>query len=182
MCALACLQAVAHHGPAAVSVRLGALSGQPQAQLDGFKSRALRAGAGAQRNLYTTEWRRIKVAGDAGAEVLVISDDGTVDCERLLSEMSHAELVAALHGGKWALIALAVATQHGCLTASPLTALEAALALVQTQLTRLAVRLRGGGPPIGDTNEQPAGAPDPDQAQVCRAVPDLAHIEAPRVT
>ena len=89
--ALACFQAVAHHGPTAVSVRLGALLGQPQAQLDGFKSRALRAGAGAQRNLYTTEWRRIKVAGDAGAEVLVISDDSTVDCERLLSEMSHAE-------------------------------------------------------------------------------------------
>ena len=34
------------------------------------------------------------------------------------------------------------------------------------------VRLRGGGPLIGDTNEQAAGAPDPDHAQVCRVVPD----------
>ena len=135
--ALACSQAVAHHRPEAVSVRLGGILGQPQAQLDGFKSRALCAGAGAQRNLYITEWRRIQVAGDAGAEVLVISDDGTVDCECLLFQISHAELVTALYNGKWAAVALAVATQHGCLTASsPLTALEAALALVQTQASR----------------------------------------------
>ena len=116
-------------------MRLGALLGQPQAQLDGFKSRALCAGAGAQRKLYIIEWRRIQVAGDAGAEVLVISDDDTVDCECLSAEISHVELVTALYNGKWAAIALAVATQHGCLTASLLTALEAALALVQTQTT-----------------------------------------------
>ena len=38
------------------------------------------------------------------------------------------------------------------------------------------VRLRGGGPLIGDTNEQAAGAPDPDHAQVCRVVPDPSQI------
>ena len=86
-------------------------------------------------SLYTTEWCQIKVAGDAGAQLLVIGDDDTVDCECLSSQILHAELVTALHGGKWAAIALAVATQHEYLAASALTALEAALALVQTQAT-----------------------------------------------
>ena len=40
------LQAVVRQGTEAVSVRLGALCRLPQAQLDGFKSRALRAAAG----------------------------------------------------------------------------------------------------------------------------------------
>ena len=68
-------------------------------------------------------------------EVLVISDDDAVECERLSSRVSRAELVAALRNGEWAAFAVAVATQHGCLAASPLCALEVALALVQTQLT-----------------------------------------------
>ena len=38
-------------------MQLGALSGHSQAQLDGFKSRALRAEALTQRHLYATEWR-----------------------------------------------------------------------------------------------------------------------------
>ena len=76
---LACLQAVARQGAEAVSVRLGAASGHSQAQLDGFKSRALRAEAPTQRHLYTTEWRQIEVARGVSAEVLAISDDVTVE-------------------------------------------------------------------------------------------------------
>ena len=129
------LQAVARQGPDAVSVRLGALCGQSQAQLDGFKSRALRAEAPTQRHLYITEWRQIEVAGWVSTEVLAISDDETVECERLSSRVSHVELATALRNGKLAAIAVAVATQHGWLEASPLFALEVALALVQTQLT-----------------------------------------------
>ena len=49
-------------------MRLGAQSERPQAQLDGFKSRALRAGAPTQRHLYTTEWRAIEVAAKQGAQ------------------------------------------------------------------------------------------------------------------
>ena len=116
-------------------MRLGALWGQLQAQLDGFKSRALRAEAPTQRHLYITEWRQIEVAGGVSTEVLAISDDDTVECERLSSRVSHAELVAALRNGELAAIAVAVATQHGWLEASPLFALEVALALVQMQLT-----------------------------------------------
>ena len=134
---LACLQAVARQGPEAVAVRLGAASGYPQAQLDGFKSRALRAEAPTQRHLYATEWRHIELSGGVSAEVLVISHDETVECERLSPRVSHAELATALRNGELAAVAVAVATQHGCLAASPLFALEAALALVQTQLTAL---------------------------------------------
>jgi hypothetical protein len=36
---------------------LGGVDGQSRAQLDGFKSRALRPEAPAQRHLYATEWR-----------------------------------------------------------------------------------------------------------------------------
>ena len=38
-------------------MRLAHAAEQMQAELDGFKSRALRAEAPAQRHLYTTEWR-----------------------------------------------------------------------------------------------------------------------------
>ena len=52
-----CAQAVARQGAEADGVRLGGLlTAQPQAQLDGFKSRALRSEAGAQRHLYVTQW------------------------------------------------------------------------------------------------------------------------------
>jgi 3-oxoacyl-(acyl-carrier-protein) synthase/NADPH:quinone reductase-like Zn-dependent oxidoreductase len=131
------LKAVARQGVEVVSVRLGALSGQSQAQLDGFKSRALRAEAPAQRHLYTTEWHQIELARCGSAELLVISNDETVEHVRLSSRASHAELVTALRNGEWAAIAVAVATQHGCLAASPLSALEVALTLVQTQPTTL---------------------------------------------
>ena len=61
------LQAVARRGSEALSARLGALQnhshGPSQAQLDGFKSRALCAQPPALRHLYTTEWHRIEDAG-----------------------------------------------------------------------------------------------------------------------
>ena len=45
-------QGVARQGAEAMWVRLGAVMGQPQAELDGFKSRALRAEVRSQRQLY----------------------------------------------------------------------------------------------------------------------------------
>ena len=133
---------MASEGPEAVSVRLGGLLGQSQAQLDGFKSRALRAEAPTQRHLYTTEWRQIEVTGGADAKVLVIGDDESVACERLSSQVSLEELVAKLCNGAWATIAAAVATQRGCLAAAPLFALEVALSLVQMQATTTPARSR----------------------------------------
>ena len=131
---LACVQAVARQGPEAVSVRLGAPSRPSQAQLDGFKSRALRAEAPTQRHLYTTGWLQVDVAGGAGAEVLMIFDGESVECEHLSSCVSHVELVTTLHNGEWTAIALAVSTQGGSLAVAPLFALEVALALVKTQM------------------------------------------------
>ena len=49
-----CLQGVERQGVEAVSVRLGGVVEPPQAQLDGFKSRALRSDAPTMRHLYTT--------------------------------------------------------------------------------------------------------------------------------
>ena len=117
-------------------MRLGTLSGQPQAQIDGFKFRQLSTERpSAQRHLYTTEWRQIEATGCASAVVLVISDDERVQCKRLSLCVSHDQLVTALRNVEWAAIAVAVATQQGCLSVLPLFALEVALTLVQTQMT-----------------------------------------------
>ena len=152
------LQGVARQGADAVAVRLGSLFGQPQAQLDGFKSRALRSEASTARHLYLTEWRsldagtlrseasaschlyltawrHIEVASSELAEVLTISDEQQSSSTRLASRAAPTEMTMALHYGAWAAIALAVATQQGCVAALPLFALEVALALVQTQAT-----------------------------------------------
>ena len=115
-------------------MRLGAPSGQLEAQLGGFKSRALRAEAPTRRNLHATEWHAINEAdGASGARVLTIGADASVDCERLASRAPHADVLARLHDGEWAAIALAVATHRASLTAIPVFALEVALALVQMQ-------------------------------------------------
>jgi len=66
--------AVVLQGPEAIAVRLGPSAGQSEAQLDGFKSRALRAEAPTQRHLYLTAWRAIDVAVAQGGTMLVIGD------------------------------------------------------------------------------------------------------------
>ena len=50
-------QGVGQQSGDAASVELGGACAPPQAQLEGFKSRALRAEAPTQRHLYVTEWR-----------------------------------------------------------------------------------------------------------------------------
>ena len=61
-CARLRSQAVAWQGTGSVMVRLGDVSVQPYTQLDGFKLRALRSEAPAQRHLYMTEWYSLSVA------------------------------------------------------------------------------------------------------------------------
>ena len=66
---------MARQGADAISVRLGAYAAPAQAQLDGFKSRELRAVApAAQRDLYATEWRAIEVETAHSAQILVLGD------------------------------------------------------------------------------------------------------------
>ena len=137
-------------------MHLGALVGQAQAQLEGFKSRALRAHAPmTQRHLYMTEWRAVDMARGAGAVVLVAGDESS-DCERLGAcpvlavcgdewlgcERPEARILdegvtRALRDGVRATIMAVAATQRGCLALLPLFALQVALTLVQAQAAEM---------------------------------------------
>jgi 3-oxoacyl-(acyl-carrier-protein) synthase/NAD(P)-dependent dehydrogenase (short-subunit alcohol dehydrogenase family) len=123
---------VARQSAEAVAVWLGSSDGQSQAQLAGFKSRALRAEAPTQRHLYLTAWRAIDVAVAQGGTMLVIGD-ASGECTRISPQASGDERLAEVGGGAWAGIAVAAVTQHAALARRPLAALEVALTLVQAQ-------------------------------------------------
>ena len=124
-------------GPDAVAVRLGTVAGQSQAQLDGFKSRALRAESATQRHLYATEWRWLAAppARASGVSVLVVSDESLeeVGCERLGSAVRRDALASKLEAAAGSTVLAAVAPQRGQLELDALFALEVSLALVQAQ-------------------------------------------------
>jgi 3-oxoacyl-(acyl-carrier-protein) synthase len=127
-------QVVAQQGAGAVSVRLGALASRPQAQLEGFKSRALRATGAEQRHLYVTEWRSLSEspAERAGERMVLLGS------RELASEIGWAsqrkELMSASSGGvSRSSFAAAVAVCRGQASVQELCALETSLALVQTQ-------------------------------------------------
>ena len=117
-------------------MRLGATTDRPQAQLDGFKSRALRMEVPtAQRHLYTTEWRALELKHSGDVSMLMVTDEDvqSAQCERLSSRVERGELASKMHGCTRTAVAVAVATQRGPLSSVPLFALEVALGLVQTQ-------------------------------------------------
>ena len=107
-------------------MRLGALATQAQAQLDGFKSRGLRAAttAPAQRHLYVTEWHAVDVEGESLA-LLVSGDVSPLQAPR-------TKTVAAMaRSGDWTLGV--VATRRAASALMPLSTLAAALSLVKMQ-------------------------------------------------
>ena len=67
------MQASARRVAEAQSIRLGAVGQPAQAELDGFKSRAVRAAAPTQRHLYATEWRALDALGAASTAMAVIA-------------------------------------------------------------------------------------------------------------
>ena len=140
--ALACvwtLQGVARQGAEAVAVRLGSLLGRPQAQLDGFKSRALRSEVSTPRHLYRTEWRSLGAASaQSGATLMIGYVSWTAECKRLSPKASRHELAAVLGGNDWAVVAATVLIERECFAALPLFALEVALAVVQAPTARRA--------------------------------------------
>ena len=74
---------------------------QPQTQLDGFKSRALRAQpTPPQRHLYATEWRSLEALQSdlPVASMLVLGSDelGHAACERLAGTVHRDELIVRL--------------------------------------------------------------------------------------
>ena len=122
--------------PSTVAVALGAEDEQA-AQLDGFKSRALRATAPTQQHLYATEWSSIELASVAptgGRKVLVVSDVEVelASCECLDSAMTREALLAKLDASM--VVSTAAALQRGARELHALRSLEVALLLVQVQL------------------------------------------------
>ena len=123
----------------AISGRLATLTGRSQAQLDGFKSRALRERSPTQRHLYTVEWCRCEAAERAGAEMLAIGEGDLIDREHHACHVSHAELVSSLCDGAWQAATAAVAMSRGSFGVLSPVVLEVALALVQSQAITMPV-------------------------------------------
>ena len=125
------------HGAEVASVRLGALSAQCQAQLDGFKSRTLRAQPAQTQshlNLYVTTWNAGSFRSDVmEADALIISKLRPV-------EYDSTGVVAArvIPSAQTAIILAMAAQQHVSTTLSAVPALELALSSIQQQATATA--------------------------------------------
>ena len=116
--------AVSLQGIDAVAVHLGAVVGPSQAQLNGFKSRALRAEAPTKDHMYATEWRSIELTKKAPSVAIVVAGDAGVS--------AGAALVGGV-GVSLRVRALVMSVPHGRLAAQPVFVLEASFALVQAQ-------------------------------------------------
>ena len=126
------MQAVARQAAAAIVVRLGSLRRASQAQLDGFKSRALRVQAPTQRHQYLTEWRLLDIATERLGVVLVLGTAMyTTRHERLALWASLHELAAYPNSNMC--MATAISLQSNCEHHKPfpLCDLEAALSFMQ---------------------------------------------------
>ena len=72
----------------AIVVRLGSLKETSQAQLNGFKSRALRAQAPTQRDQYQTEWQLLDIATERLGALQSCVEDGR-RCASVCYTVSH---------------------------------------------------------------------------------------------
>ena len=145
-------------------VRLATHVGEVQVQLDGFKSRGLRAQAPAHRHLYATAWCTIEAqtAGVSTSGMLML-DDGEArlaDPGRL--DRCVGREAPALHGSELPAAVVAVTTSRrssGALV--PLAALEEVLSVVQAQAAMAAsppsVWLLAAGVQVGLLQVGPAG-------------------------
>ena len=109
-------------------MRLAAFPRSPQAQLDGFRSRVLRAEASAQSPLYVTGWHVLDAPKQCAASVFMVSDAKVlVGYKTALSALPASAKIESI--GCMASVVIASTS------ASTLPVLEVALALVQTQAT-----------------------------------------------
>ena len=113
-------------------MRLAALPGQCQAQLDGFKSRVLRGGEqSGPRHLYATQWRSAAegLPADAAASLLMVGEQ--------LRSTTGGSVGTELAASGWSAVATASAWGRGSDEVGVLSALEEALTLVQEQAARV---------------------------------------------
>ena len=131
---LHCSQAVTQHSAEVMAVRLGNTAWQLQAELDGFKSRALRAKVHAQRHLYASEWSVVSVNEAIEQTMLVLGGDPLFsERERIGSWAGCGEVGIRVRGSASQAVAMMSATQLGTLVQSPVHAIEVAVVLVQAQ-------------------------------------------------
>jgi hypothetical protein len=116
----------------------------------------LRASAPALRDIYMTEWYVLNTPQAARNKKLlaVVDVELFMGCERLASRATSNELAEKLAGGDWALVAAAAMVQRASFTLVPVSALEVALSLVQTQAAtrpKLPVWLVTAGAQLGQS-------------------------------
>ena len=112
-------------------MRLGGVIDRLLAQIDGFKSRAMRVEAPAlQRYLYASEWRSLDAAEVSASATLMIGNAGFAECARLSSHSSVHELAAKISDGVCISTGMMMEAQGA---QRSLSALGATLVLVQAQ-------------------------------------------------
>jgi acyl-coenzyme A synthetase/AMP-(fatty) acid ligase/3-oxoacyl-(acyl-carrier-protein) synthase len=120
--------AVSRQATEAGAVRLGAIARPSQAQLDSFKSRALRVEAPAQRQLYVTEWRVCDTDEASSMAVIIVSGEVALQSMACEHQDPAFRWATAVGGRKWVIV---LTTSCAATARLPLLGLEAALALVQ---------------------------------------------------
>ena len=142
---LAAAQVVKRRDAGATWVGLGTSGGRFQTQLDGFKSRVLRAGVPEQqRHLYMTAWRPVASLSVPHIAVLVLTDGISLPHHQSAALQSAATAQSA--------VVMATGVQQHTMELHALCALEVAITLNQAQAAQgqlLAVYLLtlGGQPP-----------------------------------
>ena len=120
-------------GAGAIVVRLGSLEGGSQAQLDGFKSRALRARAPTQCHQHLTEWRALGIAAEQFGALLVLATEASSITARQHPRLQVSLYELAAYTNSNMCMAPAIVLQALCEYSkpSPLCKLETALASMQ---------------------------------------------------
>ena len=119
----------------AIAVRLGVPSGYWQAEIEGFKVRALRAERASPRHLYATQWRPVEVLPSSMADPKFLLLGRLRHQPRLQRESSWAGILklAARLLAPWSAVVVAAALCRGRCELRALFALELVFALVQQQ-------------------------------------------------
>ena len=117
----------------AVSIVLGAVNKQPQAQLDDFKSRAIQAtGAQTQGHMYMTIWQRLLTPETRSEFEVVVIQDHSLNMRRwqVSGTVQQYEKSKSMCSWMTAFVAKAC-SRHSSNGLMPLTVLELALLMVQ---------------------------------------------------